>query len=51
MKKSLGKRIAESLQEVVDTLKRGERLDKFVITKVVKQDDGTYKFIRSKPKK
>ena len=52
MKKSLGKRIAESLQEVVDTLKKGIPLeDKFVITRVIKQDDETYKFIRSKPKK
>ena len=52
MKKSLGKRIVEGLEEFVDVLKKGESIkDKFVITKVVKKDDGTYKFTRSKPKK
>ena len=51
MKKSVGKRIVEGMKELVDTLEAGIPLeDKFVITKVVKQDDGTYKFIRSKPK-
>ena len=51
MKKSLGKRIVDGLEEFVDVLKKGESIkDKFVITKVVKKD-GTYKFTRSKPKK
>jgi hypothetical protein len=50
-RKTVGKRIVESLKEFNEALKRGEPLtDNFVITKVIKQDDGTYKFIRSKPK-
>jgi hypothetical protein len=50
-KRSIGQEIIEGLKELNDTLKKGEPLEKrFRVTKIVKQDDGTYKVIRNKCK-
>jgi hypothetical protein len=48
MKKTLGKRIVESLKEFNEALKSGEPLgNKFRITRIIKQE-GTYKIIKNK---
>jgi hypothetical protein len=47
---SLGKEIVESLEELSQVAKDGTILKKFRVSKLIKNEDGSYKLVMSDPK-